>query len=141
MTDHHTPDGWLISTEDDGSHGFAWFASHRGVLWAKGWMRTRSEPQASAAGEIAGRTALCVVGVLPPSELHDVDGTPYRCWTCSKLATVVRTDAPEGFGRVACDRCDELERESWSRRAAQERYEAAEDARRDEQRDERSVTS
>ena len=48
---------WSIVTEDDGCHGFHWFASLTGVLWAKGWMRTRSEAAAHAQGLLAGRTA------------------------------------------------------------------------------------
>lgn len=34
---------WLVTLEDDGISGFHWFASRYGVLWAKGWARTRSQ--------------------------------------------------------------------------------------------------
>lgn len=56
-TETTTPDGWLFTTEDDSCNGYHWFATHQGVLYAKGWLRTRSEGAALAQAEIAGRAA------------------------------------------------------------------------------------
>lgn len=48
---------WLITTEDDGVYGYHWFASRDGVLWAKGWTRTRSQAKAELAARTAGSSA------------------------------------------------------------------------------------
>lgn len=48
---------WSFSVEDDGIHGFHWFAVRDGVLWAKGWSRTRSARKAELAAKAAGTRA------------------------------------------------------------------------------------
>lgn len=48
---------WLITLEDDGCYGYHWFASRLGVLWAKGWLRTRSQEHAELAAKNAGMSA------------------------------------------------------------------------------------
>lgn len=48
---------WLITVEDDTCHGYHWTASRLGVLWAKGWIRTRSESTAIIHARQAGAAA------------------------------------------------------------------------------------
>ena len=60
------------------------------------------------------------------------DGEILICWACSRVGAVIRTDQPAGFGRIACERCDEEERDTWTRVAIRDRqrdaFEAACDA-------------
>lgn len=57
MTERMADDGWILATEHDGWHGYNWYATRGGVLWAKGWIRTTSENQASEQAELVGRAA------------------------------------------------------------------------------------
>jgi hypothetical protein len=53
----HLGNGWTIEVRDDLSHGFHWWATRLGVLWAHGWARTR---QLEVAKIAAQRAALYV---------------------------------------------------------------------------------
>jgi hypothetical protein len=57
-------DQWLITLEDDGAHGYNYTASKMGVLWAKGWVRTRRQRHAEIAAKTAG------MGASSDYELH-----------------------------------------------------------------------
>ncbi|MGE0206115.1 MAG: hypothetical protein AB7E70_19605 [Hyphomicrobiaceae bacterium] len=48
---------WLVTLEVDGTYGFHWFASRHGVLWAKGWTRTRSQRTAELVAKRASAEA------------------------------------------------------------------------------------
>ncbi len=48
---------WLLIIEDDQAQGFNWTASRLGVLWAKGWTRTRSARKAELHARAASAAA------------------------------------------------------------------------------------
>jgi len=72
------------------------------------------------------------------------DGDVMHCWACARLATVERTRPPAGFGELACDRCDELEREAWARCESRDRrrdsFDDSGDALRDDRKEQRIQT-
>lgn len=94
------------------------------------------------------RLALALLDQLdvPPAAVESIaillgviyrDGDVLNCWACARLGTIERTDQPPGFGAIACDRCDEQERESWAKARSLSRFEDACDALRDDRKEQR----
>ncbi len=46
-----------VTIEDDGAHGYDWTMVRNGVLWARGWVRTRTARTAELVAKQAGSAA------------------------------------------------------------------------------------
>lgn len=75
--------------------------------------------------------ALCDQAGMPPREQASVailldlayeDGEVLACWACGEPGAIVRAEAAPGE-QIACERCDEDEREAAARRSVRERHE------------------